>query len=79
MGGRESAVIVRMEATGRTITIDGAEMQLWNGLTAGGVPCVVLVQRIVPRDGQFFYAFVQEMDFDDDKRACGWELKSRPL
>jgi hypothetical protein len=66
-------VRITIEPTGRCFTLDEFEVQVWHGETEGGVPCVVLVRRVMPSDEKQYTAFCREMDASDGRGPCGWK------
>ena len=64
---------ITIEPSGRSFTLDDLEVQVWNGMTERGVPCVVLVRRVMPIDEKQYNEFVREMDTGAARGPCGWK------
>jgi hypothetical protein len=66
-------VKITIEPSGRSFTYEGLEVQVWNGVTAAGVPCVLLVRRVMPIDEKNYVEFVREMEDSNARGPCGWK------
>jgi hypothetical protein len=66
-------VRITIQPTGRSVQLDDCEVQVWNGVTAAGVSCVLLVRRVMPLDEGKYPEFVKEMDAANARGPCGWK------
>jgi hypothetical protein len=64
---------ITIQPTERSVQLDECEVQVWNGVTAAGVSCVLLVRRVMPLDEGKYPEFVREMDKAGARKACGWK------
>lgn len=52
---------IQITSTDRIVAVDGVECRLWEGITAGGVCCVVMVHRIAVAQGDDCVLFEREL------------------
>jgi hypothetical protein len=66
-------VKITIEPSGRSFIFEDLEVQVWNGVTASGLPCVVLVRRVMPTDEGKYSDFLKEMNASNARGPCGWK------
>jgi hypothetical protein len=72
---------MQIESTNTLTTIDGVPVRLWEGVTAGGIPCKVYVHRIAVREDQDASQFAGELAEQAKPaiRPAGMEPQPIPL
>jgi hypothetical protein len=52
---------ITIESTNRKTFVNGNEVRVWNGMTEGGMPCIVFVSMLAAIDGRDTPEFEAEL------------------